>query len=157
MQVTIDRQGAQASGTMLAMPSPRAPLSAALSRVGDRWSLLVIDALMEAPLRFTALSEAVEGIAPNILSERLRRLEGAGVVIAEPYSRRPLRYEYRLTDDGEELGGVLRLLAAWGSGAEAGEPGLHHEACGSTLEARWHCPTCATIVDEREASELRRL
>lgn len=141
---------------MAVMSPPRAPLAAALARVGDRWSLLVIDALMDGALRFKELSEVVEGIAPNILSQRLRRLEAAGVVAAEPYSRRPLRYEYRLTEDGQELGGVLRLLASWGR-SEAGEAGLHHDVCGSALEARWYCPTCAVMVDERDASDLRRL
>ena len=52
------------------------PLAAALERVGDRWSLLLIEALLEGPRRFGELSDAVEGIAPNILSERLKRLIG---------------------------------------------------------------------------------
>ena len=56
------------------------PLSAALERVGDRWSLLLIEALLDGPRRFGELSEAVEGIAPNILSERLKRLEGERVI-----------------------------------------------------------------------------
>lgn len=139
------------------MASTSAPLVEALQRVGDRWSLLIIDALLEAPLRFNDLARAVEGIAPNILSQRLRRLEGARVVAAEPYSQRPLRYEYRLTEDGQELAGVLRLLSSWGLGAEPGEAGLHHDACGTPLEARWFCPTCEAVVDDEDGSELRRV
>jgi len=125
--------------------------------VGDRWSFLVVDALMDSPLRFNDLSRAVESIAPNILSDRLRRLEIAGIVSAQPYSQRPLRHEYRLTEDGHEMAGVLRLLSSWAQGAGATEGGLHHKACGTQLEARWYCPTCTSVVPDEESSELRRL
>jgi len=133
------------------------PLAEALRRVGDRWSLLVIDALMASPMRFNDLSGSVEGIAPNILTDRLRRLVSAGVITAEPYSQRPLRHEYQLTEDGQELAGVLRLLATWGRGPETGADDLHHDACGTALEARWYCPTCASLVEQEEGSGLRHL
>jgi DNA-binding HxlR family transcriptional regulator len=142
---------------MVGMSAEQSPLAAALERVGDRWSFLVIDALMDSPLRFNHLSRAVDGIAPNILSDRLRRLEQAGVVAAQPYSQRPLRHEYRLTEDGQEMAGVLRLLSSWALGAGASEGGLHHETCGTQLEARWFCPTCAAVVRDEDSSELRRL
>src|SRR3954467_676972 len=89
----------------------RSPLEAALDRVGDRWSLLLVEALLDGPRRFNDLSAAVPGIAPNILTDRLRRLERTGILLAEPYSQRPPRFAYRLTADGHELAGVLRLLA----------------------------------------------
>jgi DNA-binding HxlR family transcriptional regulator len=131
------------------------PLDIALGRVGDRWSLLLVEALLEGPRRFNELSEDVSGIAPNILTDRLRRLERAGVVRATPYSERPLRYAYELTADGRELAGVLRLLATWGaSGGEGAEP-LRHLTCGTPMEARWYCPTCARAVEEDESSALR--
>src|SRR5918992_2781684 len=82
------------------------PLAAALERVGDRWSLLLIEALLDGPRRFGELSESVAGIAPNILSERLKRLEGERIVRSIPYSERPPRFSYALTDDGQELAGV---------------------------------------------------
>ena len=56
------------------------PLAAALERVGDKWSLLLIESLLSGPLRFNELQASVTGIAPNILSDRLRRLEGERVV-----------------------------------------------------------------------------
>lgn len=130
------------------------PLSAALERVGDRWSLLLIEALLDGPRRFGELSEAVEGIAPNILSERLKRLEGERVIRATPYSERPPRFSYALTDEGQELAGVLRLLADWGArGSTHAEP-MRHAACGTPIEARLWCPTCARSVDEPEADGL---
>jgi DNA-binding HxlR family transcriptional regulator len=129
-------------------------LDAALERVGDRWTLRLVEALLESPRKFGELAVAVDGIAPNILTDRLRRLERHGIVIAEPYMRRPVRHVYRLTADGEELAGVLRLLAAWASGgADRAEP-LRHAACGTPLEARWFCPTCARVLADQEASEL---
>jgi DNA-binding HxlR family transcriptional regulator len=124
-----------------------AALDRALARVGDRWSLLVVDALQEGPRRWTDLSGDVAGIAPNILAERLRRLEREGVVVSEPYSERPLRVAYRLTAEGRELAGAIRLLAHWGSGRGPGQAPAHR-ACGTALDARWYCPTCAQVVDE---------
>ncbi|MEX2546484.1 MAG: helix-turn-helix domain-containing protein [Chloroflexota bacterium] len=131
-------------------------LDAALGRVGDRWSFLVIESLLEGPRRFNDLVAALPGIAPNILTDRLRRLEREGVLIGRKYSERPARMAYELTGDGLELAGVLRLLAAWGAGGSAGAEGIRHMTCGSLLEARWFCPTCARTVDEpEEASALR--
>ena len=71
------------------MDEDRGPLSRALERIGDRWSLLIIDALQGAPLRFSDLADRVTGIAPNILSSRLSRLEEEGVIVSSPYSERP--------------------------------------------------------------------
>ena len=141
-------------------------LESALDRIGDRWSLLVVEALLDGPRRFGELASLIPGIAPNILTDRLRRLERAGVMVAEPYSTRPLRVSYRLTLDGHELAGVLRLLATWGSthdsltaGESAGrgsQPG-RHGACGTPIEARWYCPTCGRVIDDAEGSELHYL
>lgn len=133
------------------------PLDAALSRVGDRWSLLVVEALLGGPRRFSDLAAQLPGIAPNILTDRLRRLEQAGVLAARPYSERPPRLEYSLSQEGQELAGVLRLLAHWGAAGSPASEGLRHLACGSALEAHWFCPTCAQPVEESEASALRYL
>jgi DNA-binding HxlR family transcriptional regulator len=130
------------------------PLEEAVARVGDRWTLLVVDALLGGPLRFNELSERVRGIAPNILTSRLRGLERDGLVLADPYSRRPPRFVYELTDSGRALADALRLLAEWGARrSEHAEP-LRHEACGTALEARWYCPTCERAVDDAEASDV---
>ena len=137
------------------MATVRTPLAAALERVGDRWSLLVIEALLDGPRRFGELSEAVSGIAPNILADRLRRLEAERVVQAAPYSERPPRFTYALTEEGQELAGVLRLLADWGSRGSADAEPMRHDACGTPVEARLWCPTCARSLDEPEADELR--
>jgi len=139
----------------LGMPMPQTPLAAALERVGDRWSLLLIEALLDGPRRFNELSDVVAGIAPNILADRLRRLEGERIVRATPYSERPPRFTYALTDEGLELAGVLRLLADWGARGSAHAEPMRHALCGTPVEARLWCPTCSRSLDEPEAEGLR--
>jgi DNA-binding HxlR family transcriptional regulator len=140
-----------------AMASTDSPLAAALERVGDRWSLLLVEALLPGPRRFGELEEAVSGIAPNILADRLRRLESERIVSATPYSERPPRFAYALTDEGAELAGALRLLADWGSRVSRESEPLRHAACGTPVEARWYCPTCDRPVEGREAEQVRRV
>jgi DNA-binding HxlR family transcriptional regulator len=130
------------------------PLAAALERVGDRWSLLVVEALLVGPRRFNELQAQVGGIAANILSDRLKRLEGEHVVIATPYSERPLRLVYELSAEGQELAGALRLLADWGSRVSKEAEPLRHALCGTPVEARWYCPTCDRPVEGREAEQV---
>jgi DNA-binding HxlR family transcriptional regulator len=133
------------------------PLEAALDRVGDRWSLLMVEALLDGPRRFGELTDTLSGIAPNILTDRLRRLERAGIVRSTPYQERPTRLAYDLTADGRDLASALRLLADWGSrGGSDAEP-LRHLTCGTALEARWFCPTCEAAVDPAEAPGDRLL
>jgi DNA-binding HxlR family transcriptional regulator len=133
------------------------PLAAALERVGDRWSLLLVEALLAGPRRFNELQAEVIGIAPNILADRLRRLESERVVRATPYSERPPRFVYELSAEGQELAGALRLLADWGSRvAREAEP-IRHAACGTPVEARWYCTTCERAVAGEEAEELPRV
>jgi DNA-binding HxlR family transcriptional regulator len=135
---------------------PETALESALERIGERWALLVVDALLEGPKRFSDLEETVPGIASNILSQRLKHLEREALLVARPYQRRPVRFSYELTAAGRELAGALRLLAQWGARG-SGEAALRHATCGSALEARWYCPTCARTVDDAEPAELRYL
>jgi DNA-binding HxlR family transcriptional regulator len=123
------------------------PLAEALARVGDRWTLQVVEALLTGPRRFNDLLELIPGIAANTLSERLKRLERATLLVARPYSERPPRAAYELTAEGKELAGALRMLAHWG--ARHTEPGQapRHPACGTPIEARWYCPTCDRLID----------
>lgn len=143
--------------TSPAMADPRSPLEEALARVGDRWSLLLVDALLDGPRRFGDLLDAFEGLAPTVLTKRLRSLEADGLVVAVPYSHRPVRHEYRLTRTGADLAGALRLLAQWGATntPDVEHESLHHGTCGTTLEARWYCPTCDRVVHDDEADHLR--
>jgi DNA-binding HxlR family transcriptional regulator len=132
---------------------PLVPLEAldrAARVVGDRWSLLVLGALLDGDRRYGELLDQVAGISTNVLAQRLAGLEAAQLVIAEPYSRRPPRMRYSLTADGRGLTTALAALSAWGAeraGDEDEEVRLRHVTCGTPLEARWRCPTCETDVD----------
>src|SRR6201987_2285888 len=117
------------------------PLAEALARVGDRWTLLVVEALLPGPRRFNDLLSQIPGIAANILSERLKRLERDGLLIARPYSERPPRAAYQLTAEGAELAGALRLLAHWGTRHPVLADAPRPPACCAPIEARWYCPT----------------
>ena len=132
----------------------RSALADALSAVGDRWTLLLIAALLDGPRRFGELQEDVEGIAPNVLTQRLRQLERNALVIARPYSERPPRFVYELSASGQELAGVLRLLAGWGARNAEGAAAPRHSVCGTAMEARWWCPTCERPVSEDEGEDL---
>lgn len=129
-------------------------LSEALDVVGDRWTLLVIDALLDGPRRFGDLERELGGIATNVLAARLKRLEEEGLVVAEPYSERPPRVVYELSESGRALGGPLRLLADWGARHGGGEDPARHAECGSPLQATWWCPTCERPVADEEAEQL---
>jgi DNA-binding HxlR family transcriptional regulator len=140
-------------------------LASALARVGDRWTLLVVEALMEGPQRFGEIQAAVAGIATNVLASRLRELDRQGLIVARPYSDRPLRLDYELSASGAELANVLRVLAAWGSSFSAepspvGSGGTAkssdraempaHVACGTPLEVRYWCPICQQVVEDED-------
>jgi DNA-binding HxlR family transcriptional regulator len=123
------------------------PLADALERVGDRWTLLAIAALLDGPMRFNELQEAMGGIAPNILSARLKALGEHALVVQRPYSERPPRFVYELSASGAELAGALRLLADWGARSGEAEP-LRHGRCGTALTATWWCATCEEPVGD---------
>jgi DNA-binding HxlR family transcriptional regulator len=93
----------------------RCPVAGALDLLGDRWTLLVVrDLLFYRKRRFAEFLDSPEGIATNILADRLARLEDAGLVTRHRYQDRPLREEYRLTARGRDLVRVLRELIRWG-------------------------------------------
>jgi DNA-binding HxlR family transcriptional regulator len=129
------------------------PLDAALERVGDRWTLLVAAALMDGPARFSDLAAELPAIAPNILTQRLRRMEQDGLVISREYSSRPPRHAYELTTAGRELQDAVNALSGWGA-VRTGQPEEHvHAVCGTPLAARWYCTTCEESVNVDAADD----
>jgi len=141
-------------GRAMMLDDPTAALDFALARVGDRWSLLLVASLLGGPRRFGELAAAVPGIAPNVLADRLRRLARAGLVVARPYERRPVRYEYALTADGMELAPVVRSLAVWGARRSGAGEGPRHAVCGTRLELRFWCPSCREVIEEGILEEV---
>ena len=129
------------------------PLAEALASVGDRWTLLIVAALLDGPRRFGDLEKELQGIAPNVLSQRLRNLESQGLLRAERYSERPPRFVYELAASGRELAGALRLLADWGARHTGDVDPPRHSVCGTPHEAVWYCPTCEMPVEDEGAEE----
>ncbi|MDP9464775.1 MAG: helix-turn-helix transcriptional regulator [Actinomycetota bacterium] len=125
-----------------------ASLAHTLAVVGDRWTLQVVADLFDGPKRFGELAETLAGISPNVLTARLRQLERDGLVVATPYSQRPIRLAYALSDSGRELGGAISLLSAWGARQTGESEGPVHGSCGTPLETRLYCPTCERPADD---------
>ncbi len=98
------------------------PVSISLEKFGDRWSLLIIRDLMVRGFRtFKEFQESGEGIATNILADRLQRLEGIGIITAEADETDGRRVSYRLTEKGIDLAPVLLELLIWGARHEETE------------------------------------
>jgi len=120
------------------------PVSISLESFGDRWSLLIIRDLMVRGYRtFKEFEESGEGIATNILANRLRRLAAAGLIVAEAEETDGRRVNYRLAEKGIDLAPVLLELLIWGA---------RHEQTGAP---------CALIADlernrEQVLAEVRR-
>lgn len=122
------------------------PVAQTLDIIGDRWTLLIVRDLLQGRHRFQDLLKAQEGLAPNVLSERLKRLEEHGIVSREFYNDHPPRAEYHLTRKGSELGLVLGALATWGNRYMTEATQVIHDECGAPLRLRYYCPHCNTIV-----------
>jgi DNA-binding HxlR family transcriptional regulator len=90
------------------------PIATTLDLLGDRWTLLVVRDLFAGRRRYGDLAASMEKIPTNILAERLRRLEDAGLVTKSPYQDHPIRYEYTLTATGEALRPVMQEIVSWG-------------------------------------------
>jgi len=112
------------------------PVSVALERFGDRWSLLLIrDMMVRGNKTFMEFLASGEGIATNILADRLRRLQENGIVVTELDDEDGRRVNYRLTEKGIELAPVMLELLLWGA---------KHEETGAP------CAAMAEMAKERE-------
>ncbi len=94
----------------------RSPCAVActLDLVGDKWSLLVVRDLLRGNGTYKELQNSVERIPTNILADRLRRMEEAGLITKSVYQEHPVRYTYELTEEGKDLGDVLMAFVRWG-------------------------------------------
>ena len=90
------------------------PIANTLDLVGDKWSLLVVRDMLHGKSTYGGLLDSPERIPTNILADRLKRLEEAGVIASSAYQERPVRYAYSLTKKGAELGEILLALVHWG-------------------------------------------
>jgi DNA-binding HxlR family transcriptional regulator len=120
-------------------------LAAALNVLGEKWALLVIRELAFNVHRFDAIAKNT-GAPRDILTSRLRRLEAAGVVEKRQYHDRPIRFEYHLTEAGDELRPVLLSLAQWGERWAAEPTVAFTHSCGEEVELVHTCRACGEEV-----------
>lgn len=137
-------------------------MARSLEIVGERWTLLVVRNLLRGPRKFQDLADSLKGVAPGILSRRLKILESRGIVRRRMYSEHPPRAEYALTPRGTELGEVVRALTIWGSKHLRGKRVLVHQRCDHPIEMAYRCPECDEVLGldaiayRTEASPRRR-
>ncbi len=120
-----------------------------LEVVGEWWSMLVVRDSFLGVTRFDDFQRRL-GVSRNILSDRLNTLVDAGVLVRAPYSERPPRHEYRLTDKGRDLWPVLTAMRRWGDrhAAPNGPPLLvTHRVCGAVTEAVVVCSSCGERLE----------
>ncbi|WP_439134482.1 winged helix-turn-helix transcriptional regulator [Pseudomaricurvus sp.] len=120
-------------------------IARALSIVGDRWTLLILRDAFLGTRRFEGFRRQL-GVSRHRLSERLNKLVDSGVLEKVPYQQRPPRYEYRLTEKGLDLHGVILTLGDWGNrwcSDEAGAPVEYlHRSCGQVAKPVVTCSEC---------------
>ena len=119
-----------------------------LEIVGERWTLLVLRDAFLGVTRFERFQERL-GLAPNILTKRLRTLTEGGVLERRRYQERPERFEYVLTESGKDLLPVVLALMSWGDAhlAPAGPPVVvRHAGCGGDVGLGAVCGRCGETV-----------
>jgi DNA-binding HxlR family transcriptional regulator len=121
-------------------------VAAALDILGERWSLLAIREISFGVHRFARIA-AYMGVSRDMLADRLRKLEGAGIVERRRYSEHPPRFEYHLTEAGRDLFPVMLALREWGDKWAVDEPPIRvlHD-CGHPLAAALTCQHCGGPV-----------
>ncbi len=132
------------------------PVARSLEFLGERWTLLIVRDLLMGPRKFQDFSASLSGVAPAVLSHRLKVLEKHGIVSRHLYSEHPPRAEYPLTDRGLELRPVVRALGIWGARHLGASWTFVHDACGTNVEIAYYCPTCGKTVDTTHIHRQRK-
>lgn len=126
-------------------------VEAALEQVGDRWTFLVLREAFFGVRRFVDLQRNL-GVARNLLSDRLGQLVANGILERRRYQTRPERYEYRLTDKGRDLYGIIVAIMRWGDRWLTDTPPLRltHVADGGAIEQDLRCTRCGQVLGPRD-------
>lgn len=97
-----------------------ADLADALALIGHKWTLLIVEDLLNGPRRFTEIERSLGGANPKMVTARLRELESAGLVSRAIYAEVPPRVEYALTERGRDLRPTIDALRKFGRRSAAG-------------------------------------
>jgi DNA-binding HxlR family transcriptional regulator len=130
------------------------PVARAETIVGDRWTVLVLRELFIGSHRFDEI-QAQTGATPQMVTARLKKLETDGLIERWPYSQRPLRYEYHLTEKGKAFYPVILALRAWGETwckAPGESLAVHftHRVCGHPAGLGPNCEACGQPLQRED-------
>ena len=119
--------------------------------IGERWTMMVLRELFRGARRFEDIQAKLQ-LGRNVLAERLQSLVAEGVLERRAYQDRPVRYEYVLTQKGEDLYPVLLAMLRWGNRYKVAEPPLQlvHKSCGHNIDPLMVCDGCKEEVHRRE-------
>ncbi len=121
-------------------------LAGALDVLGERWSLLALREIGYGVHRFSRIA-GYTGASRDILADRLRKLEAAGVIERRLYSEHPPRHEYHFTEAGRELFPVMLALSQWGDKWAVDAPALtRRHSCGQPVQVDLVCHDCGEPV-----------
>lgn len=126
------------------------PIARAMSVIGDRWTVLILRDCLFGISRFDQFHERL-GCSRMIVSKRLTHLVAEGILEPTLYQARPPRHEYRLTEQGRALGGVLMMMSDWADTwrpkADTPKPRRRHAACGKTFSPVLACSECGDPIE----------
>src|SRR5262249_32612131 len=132
-------------------------IARSLELVGERWTLLVVREIFHGRRKFSEMQRSL-GVARNVLTDRLQGMVDEGILERRPYSERPERYEYFLTEKGLDLWPVMIALMHWGDKYEArpgGPPSIVvHKECGGEIDDRRICTKCGKHLQGPEANAI---
>jgi DNA-binding HxlR family transcriptional regulator len=133
-------------------------IARSLELVGERWTLLVIREVFNGRRKFSEMQRSL-GVARNVLTDRLQGLVDEGILERRPYSEKPERYEYFLTEKGLDLWPLMISLMQWGDKWEPlpdGRPMIvvHKGECGGEIDDRRICTKCGKPLTVREVRAI---
>jgi DNA-binding HxlR family transcriptional regulator len=137
---------------MTAQYNQLCPAARTMEIVGDRWTLLIVRDLLQGPKRFSEIQASLAGAAPNLLSDRLKRLVEAGILARGEGARAP----YALTESGRELAPIVVGFFQWGVKHLGAPVDLRHRECGTPVQVHIWCPSCERAVERSDCDRVHR-
>lgn len=135
-------------------PDPRVcSIDAAMKVLGEKWAMLALREITFGARRFDEIVFNT-GATRNILATRLKSLETAGVITKVQYETNPARYEYKLSEAGEQLFTILHSIRDWGDRYVRTDPenvAVFRHSCGEVLRPETHCAACGEVLDSDSA------
>lgn len=122
-----------------------------LNLIGDKWTLLILHAIQVENHTYKEIAESLPGIPTNLLSNRLKELEKDELITCSLYQNHPPRYQYELSEKGNELNDICNAIALWGENhVKSCGKRVSHKKCKHPVKIKYYCEHCNTYVDSDE-------